>query len=123
MEEGELFAIETFGSTGKGRVFEAPDCSHYMKNFDCESVALRNPKAKALLNEINNRFGTLAFCRKWLEETFPRHIVPLNALVNAGAVDAYPPLNDVSGSYVAQYEHTIFLHPSRKEVLSRGDDY
>jgi methionyl aminopeptidase len=34
MEEGELFAIETFGSTGKGRVFEAPDCSHYMKNFD-----------------------------------------------------------------------------------------
>ena len=34
MEEGELFAIETFGSTGKGKVFDAPDCSHYMKNFD-----------------------------------------------------------------------------------------
>ena len=34
MEEGELFAIETFGSTGKGRVFEGNDCSHYMKNFD-----------------------------------------------------------------------------------------
>lgn len=123
MEEGELFAIETFGSTGKGRVFEAPDCSHYMKNFEYESVAIRNPKAKALLAEIDNRFGTLAFCRKWLDETFPRHIVPLNALVAAGAVDAYPPLNDVSGSYVAQYEHTIFLHPSRKEVLSRGDDF
>ena len=123
MEEGELFAIETFGSTGKGRVYEGPDCSHYMKNFECESVPLRNPKAKALLAEITNRFGTLAFCRKWLDETFQRHIVPLNALVNAGAVDAYPPLNDVTGSYVAQYEHTIFLHPSRKEVLSRGDDY
>lgn len=101
MEEGELFAIETFGSTGKGRVFEGPDCSHYMKNFEYESVALRNPKAKALLSEIDNRFGTLAFCRKWLEETFPRHIVPLNALVAAGAVDPYPPLNDISGSYVA----------------------
>jgi methionyl aminopeptidase len=124
MEEGELFAIETFGSIGgKGRVFEAPDCSHYMKNFDCGNVALRNPKAKALLNEINNRFGTLAFCRKWLDETFPRHIAPLNELVRAGAVDPYPPLNDISGSYVAQYEHTIFLHPSRKEVLSRGDDF
>jgi len=86
-------------------------------------VPLRNPKSKALLNEITNRFGTLAFCRKWLETTFPRHIVPLRELVNSGAVDAYPPLNDVAGSYVAQYEHTIFLHPSRKEVLSRGDDY
>jgi len=124
MEEGELFAIETFGSIGgKGKVFEAPDCSHYMKNFDRGDVPLRNPKAKALLHEINNRFGTLAFCRKWLDETFPRHIAPLNELVRTGVVDAYPPLNDISGSYVAQYEHTIFLHPSRKEVLSRGDDY
>jgi methionyl aminopeptidase len=34
MEEGELFAIETFGSTGKGHVYSAPNCSHYMKNFD-----------------------------------------------------------------------------------------
>lgn len=34
MEEGELFAIETFGSTGKGQVFNAPDCSHYMINQD-----------------------------------------------------------------------------------------
>ena len=32
MEEGELFAIETFGSTGKGVIFNAPDCSHYMIN-------------------------------------------------------------------------------------------
>ena len=81
MEEGELFAIETFGSTGKGRVFEAPDISHYMKKADAPDVAIRNNKAKALLAEITNRFGTLAFCRKWLEETFPRHIVPLNMLV------------------------------------------
>jgi methionyl aminopeptidase len=123
MEEGELFAIETFGSTGKGRVFESNDCSHYMKNFECDSVPLRHPKAKALLNEIDKRFGTLAFCRKWLEETFPRHIVPLKALCDAGVIDPYPPLNDISGSHVAQYEHTIFLHASRKEVLSRGDDY
>jgi methionine aminopeptidase len=33
MEEGEFFAIETFGSTGKGQVYEDLECSHYMKNF------------------------------------------------------------------------------------------
>jgi methionyl aminopeptidase len=38
-------------------------------------------------------------------------------------VNPYPPLCDSKGSYVAQYEHTIYLHPTRKEVLSRGDDY
>ena len=40
-----------------------------------------------------------------------------------GVVDPYPPLCDNKGSYVAQYEHTLYLHPTRKEVMSRGDDY
>eukprot|EP00357_Protocruzia_adherens_P036078 CAMPEP_0115044612 /NCGR_PEP_ID=MMETSP0216-20121206/47617_1 /TAXON_ID=223996 /ORGANISM="Protocruzia adherens, Strain Boccale" /LENGTH=31 /DNA_ID= /DNA_START= /DNA_END= /DNA_ORIENTATION= len=31
MEEGEYYAIETFGSTGKGYVVEDLECSHYMK--------------------------------------------------------------------------------------------
>ena len=47
----------------------------------------------------------------------------LKNLCDAGIVDAYPPLCDNKGCYVAQYEHTIYLHPTRKEVLSRGDDY
>lgn len=29
MEEGEYFAIETFGSTGRGYVVEEGACSHY----------------------------------------------------------------------------------------------
>ena len=41
MEEGEFFAIETFGSTGKGYVHEDLECSHYMKKFDVTFVPLR----------------------------------------------------------------------------------
>jgi len=124
MEEGELYAIETFGTTGKGVVLEAPDCSHYMRDFEAPPIALRNPKAKALLSFIDKYYGTLAFCRKWVErDGFNKHLLPLRDLVKAGAVTPYPPLNDVSGSYVAQYEHTILLKPTCKEVLSRGFDY
>ena len=47
MEEGEIFAIETFGSTGKGYVKEDLECSHYMKNFDVGHIPLRLPKSKA----------------------------------------------------------------------------
>ncbi|KAI5282844.1 Methionine aminopeptidase 2 [Ascosphaera acerosa] len=47
----------------------------------------------------------------------------LNSLVNAGIVDAYPPLVDTKGSYTAQWEHTLLLRPNVKEVISRGDDY
>ncbi|GFY95187.1 methionine aminopeptidase 2B [Actinidia rufa] len=35
----------------------------------------------------------------------------------------YPPLCDVKGSYVSQFEHTILLRPTCKEVISRGEDY
>lgn len=41
MEENEVYAIETFGSTGKGMVKDDMECSHYMKNFDVGHVPLR----------------------------------------------------------------------------------
>merc|ERR1719453_2020184 len=65
MEEGEQYAIETFGSTGRGYVNEDMECSHYMKAFDAPFVPLRTKTAKNVLNVINNNFGTLAFCRRW----------------------------------------------------------
>ena len=46
MEEGEFYAIETFGSTGKGFVHDDVDCSHYMKNFDIGHVPIRINRAK-----------------------------------------------------------------------------
>ncbi|KAJ3161450.1 Methionine aminopeptidase 2B [Geranomyces michiganensis] len=124
MEEGELFAIETFGSTGKGYVHEDMECSHYSKAYDAGHVPLRLARAKALLGTINKNFGTLPFCRRYLDrigET--KYLMALKNLVDNGAVDAHPPLVDVRGSYTAQFEHTLILRPTRKEVLSRGDDY
>jgi methionine aminopeptidase type II len=67
MEEGEIYAIETFGSTGRGYVIEDMECSHYMKRFDCPHVPLRMQSSKRLLSHINKTFSTLAFCRRWLE--------------------------------------------------------
>lgn len=43
------------------------ECSHYMKDFNAPRVPLRLPKARQLLSHINKTFGTLAFCRRWLE--------------------------------------------------------
>ncbi len=47
----------------------------------------------------------------------------LKNLCDAGLVDDLPPLCENKGSYSAQFEHTVYLHPTRKEVLSRGDDF
>jgi len=88
MEEGEYFAIETFGSTGRGHVVEQGECSHYAKVVDAPHVPLRSvlsghrsesylsdgilstyrlTSAKSLLKTINKEFGTLPFCRRYLD--------------------------------------------------------
>jgi methionyl aminopeptidase len=67
MEEGDYFAIETFGSTGRGRIVENGDCSHYARIYDAPNVALRLTSAKSLLKTINKNFGTLPFCRRYLD--------------------------------------------------------
>mgnify|MGYP001072078070 FL=1 len=41
MEEGEFFAIETFGSTGKGFVREDLETSHYQRKPFAPHVPLR----------------------------------------------------------------------------------
>uniref|UniRef100_A0A914CUZ3 Methionine aminopeptidase 2 n=1 Tax=Acrobeloides nanus TaxID=290746 RepID=A0A914CUZ3_9BILA len=126
MEENEFYAIETFGSTGKGYVHDDMECSHYMKTFELhdEHIPLRLPRSKQLLNTINKNFGTLAFCRRWLDrlgET--KYLMSLKDLCDKGIVTAYPPLSDMKGCYTAQWEHTILLRPTCKEVVSRGEDY
>lgn len=136
MEEDETYAIETFGTTGRGYIVEDMECSHYMKNFDAPHVPLRLPRSKKLLNHINKTFGTLAFCRRWLERedggSFSvngnkgkqeKYMGALKNLCDVGIVQPYPPLCDIKGCYTAQYEHTILLRPTCKEVVTRGDDY
>jgi methionyl aminopeptidase len=136
MEEGEVYAIETFGSTGRGHVVEDMECSHYMKNFNAPHVPLRMSSSKRLLSHINKTFGTLAFCRRWLELEHggsahihgtngkqEKYMGALKNLCDVGIVNAYPPLCDVKGCYTAQYEHTMIMRPTCKEVVSRGDDY
>lgn len=124
MEEGEVYAIETFGSTGKGVVHDDMETSHYMKNFEVGHVPLRLAKSKQLLNVINNNFSTLAFCRRWLDRLGQtKYLMALKNLCDVGIIDPYPPLCDIKGCYTAQFEHTLVLRPTCKEVLSRGDDY
>ncbi|CRH03806.1 methionine aminopeptidase 2, putative [Plasmodium relictum] len=124
MEEGELFAIETFASTGKGYVTHENDCSHYMRNPDKQFVPIRLNSAKTLLKVINDNFDTLPFCRRWLDDLGQtRHFMALKTLVDLNIVEPYPPLCDTKNSYTSQMEHTILLRPTCKEVLSRGPDF
>ncbi len=100
------------------------ETSHYAKKVDAPNVALRVSSARSLLNTINKNFGTLPWCRRYLDRLGQdKYLLGLNHLVQSGIVEAYPPLCDIKGSYTAQFEHTFLLRPTVKEVISRGEDY
>ncbi|KAE8151533.1 methionine aminopeptidase 2 [Aspergillus avenaceus] len=124
MEEGEVFAIETFGSTGRGSIHDDFGVYCYRRNQDASVANLRLASAKSLLKTIDANFGTLPFSRRYLERLGVKsYHLGMKNLVDLGIVESLGPLVDVKGSYTAQFEHTILLHSGGKEVISRGDDY
>jgi methionyl aminopeptidase len=88
-----------------------------------QMATLRNPKAKHLLYHINHKFSTLAWCRRWLDQTGEKqHLLALKSLVDAELVNACAPLVDQADSFVSQHEHSVMIKPTAKEVVSYGGD-
>jgi len=104
MEEGEIYAVETFPTTGLGNLTEKEN-SHYMINYNL----IGNNKYKKLdtYKRIYDRRKTLAWHLDWLSRDPFVKLDELRILVKEGLVSEYPALYDIEGSYVAQTEHTI----------------
>jgi methionyl aminopeptidase len=123
MEEGELYACETFGTTGKGRVQNYGDhVSHFRVSQN--PPLPRTPQQRQLLKPLKENFSTLAFCQRFSEYIGERkYQINLRQLTEIKAVIDCPALADVKRSYIATFEHTFMLLPTHKEILTRGDDY
>jgi len=58
------------------------------------------PKAKHLLNVINKNFGTLAFCRRFLDRIGETgYLLALKNLCENQVIDPYPPLCDSPSNF------------------------
>ncbi|KAK8929663.1 Methionine aminopeptidase 2-1 [Metarhizium anisopliae] len=67
MEEGDIFAVETFGSTGRGFIRDGPGIYGYgLSHSPRERVSLPRSSANTLYKTIKENFGTLVFCRRYL---------------------------------------------------------
>lgn len=103
LEEGMVFAIEPFASTGSGRVSE----KNRAEIFQQTAVKpVRLPSARKVLDSVRNRHG-MPFARRWI--TDGKQDIALASLINQGIVRSYPVLSDVPGSRVSQHEHTIIV--------------
>jgi methionyl aminopeptidase len=98
LEEGMVFAIEPFATTGAGRVGEKTRKEIYQQ---VGNRPVRIPAGRGVMEQIRNRCG-LPFARRWLDGKKTELALP--TLVRSGNLRVYPVLADVAGSLVSQHE-------------------
>jgi len=113
IEEGMVFAIEPFATTGSGKIGEATRVEIYQQ---IAARPTRLPSAKRVLETARPRRG-LPFARRWVPGD--KVEIGLLALVRAGILHPFPMLHDVPGSFVSQAEHTLIVTDGGCEVTTR----
>lgn len=103
LEEGMVFAIEPFATTGSGHVSEKIRKEIYSQ---ISQKPVRIPSARAVLDTVKDRHG-LPFARRWLNEK--KLDITLSSLVRSKMLHVYPVLSDIPGSLVSQHEHTVIV--------------
>ena len=110
MEEGEVFAIEIFASTGEGTVHNTKNSYIYELNPYAGRVPLRRKTSKQILGHINKNYKTLPFAERWLAKDFRMGVMfGLQELVQQGKIHVHYVLAEQKGEFVAQSEQTILI--------------
>jgi methionyl aminopeptidase len=113
LEEGMVFAIEPFATTGSGHVGEKSRMEIYSQ---ISYKPVRMPAARAIIEMVKDRHG-LPFSRRWLKER--KQDVALPTLVRYHTLHVYPVLSDIPGSLVSQHEHTVIVTADGCVVTTR----
>jgi methionyl aminopeptidase len=103
LEEGMIFAIEPFASTGTGTVSDSARTEIYSQ---ISSRQIRLPSARKLMKKVEER-NSLPFSRHWYYEE--KSDLALSQLLKQNILRGYPVLRDVPGSLVSQAEHTLIV--------------
>lgn len=134
MEEDEIYAIETYATTGFGVMTqntEMNQCTHFMESNhdDIEANKAITKKDKKFFRQTEfyqwlQTRKCLPFSSAWIDtKAIPKVEKAFRLSIPSGQVVAYPPLSDEANSVVAQFEHTIHINDGSVEVFSLGEDY
>lgn len=119
MEEGDVFAIEIFASTGEGSVHNTKYSYIYEINPYSGRVPLRRKSSKQILGFINKNYKSLPFAERWLAKEFRLGVLfGLQELVKQGKLKSHYVLAERKGEYVAQTEETVIITEDGYEQLT-----
>jgi len=120
LKAGTCVAIEPFATDGPGLINEKGDAHVFMAKKSGKKLKGVDGKVLEAIREFNG----LPFGSRDLLLHFPYEAVSstLNAMLRANLLMLYPPLVEKKGTFVAQFEHTLYVHDGGVEVLTAATE-
>lgn len=114
LEEGDVFAVEPFASTGEGHVREdASVCEIYSL---AEPRPVRLQASRQVMEIALEEYKTLPFAKRWLAE-IPGLQIAINDLGKQGIIHGYPLLREKPGVLVSQAETDVIVEKDSVKIL------
>jgi methionyl aminopeptidase len=121
IKEWDVFAIEPFVTTPDSKGYVVSQGEPLIFSLR-KKVGTRDEVERKVLKSIERNYSKLPFCERWIwNEMGARVNDVLIRLTKKGALFPYPPLIEVSGRPVAQYEDTILVTPEGAINLTGGN--
>lgn len=114
--EGEVWAVDIVFSTGEGKARETEARTTVFKRDRNAGYQLKMAASRAVLNDIQTRFGTFPFTLRALDEK--RGKLGIVELAKHGLVLPYPVLHEKAGELVAQIKFTVLILPSSTDRIT-----
>jgi len=119
VQEGDIFAIEPFASTGSGHVADTSQVEIFALQA---TPRLRMKYSRELLEYIMGNYFSLPFAERWLRNVFKSRLTlstALRELLNSGALHPYPVLRDTGKGMVSQFEHTVIVEHDSANAITK----
>ncbi len=109
IKEGDVFAIEPFVTLPEAKGYVVPMGEPLIFSLR-KKGRTRDEMERRILKIVEKNYKRLPFCERWLfREIGHRVNHALSRLADKGILLSYPPLVEVSGMMVAQYEDTVLV--------------
>ena len=140
VEEGGVYAIEPFNTTGKTGMIENIGGRESSNIYRVTGITTsRKARAKGQLKplgaqmarNLEERYGTLPFAERWafpmLEKPFPdadeesrqsKWNALVKKLISIRFLETYHALRCIDGGTIAQFEHTVHITDGGPEILT-----
>ena len=119
IEEGEVYAVEIFVTTGSGSIHEDITKKYiYSRNEDVR-IRPRLKISRQVLSHIRSNYKTLPFARRRIVKALgTRAILGLRELNNVGVLRDYPPLIENTNAPVAQREVSVIVESDGAKIYA-----